>query len=234
MIQELIWLLLVVAGVVAAIFSYRAGRGKRVRPIDATDEAVLESEVMSDETKAQRKEFAKEIISYLSKEIETVNNGMMVFRSKISFAVLVGPFVILGALLYATKGLPISTSLGAGGWTAIGFVCVCYLALAFLSGLIEEDGWRQCNKWRKLVSDLHKNPTMEIGDRILRTDKKDVDPGHFMKWSYLLACALMLASFASLVFILSRVRTNPLVESQSTNASSSAQGTTGGNGTTKP
>jgi len=233
MIQGLIWLLLVIAGVVAAVFSYRAGR-KRARPIEATDNAVSESEVMSDETRAQRKEFAKEIISYLSKEIETVNNGMMVFRSKISFAVLVGPFVILGALLYATRGLPISTSLGPGGKAAIVFVGLCYLALAFLSGLIEEDGWRQCNKWRKLISDLHKDPTMEIGNRILRTDKKNVDPGHFMKWSYLLACALMLASFASLVFILFRVRTTQPVEAQSTNVSGSAQGTNSGSGTVKP
>ena len=153
----------------------------------------------------QRANLAKEIIEYLSKEIETVTNGMMVFRSKISFAVLVGPFLILGTLVYAAKGLHISTDFGASGWTAIGLVFLCYLALAFLSGRIEEDGWRQCNKWRKLISDLQRDPTIEINQRNVRTDNNDIDPVNWMKWSYLGACFLMLLAFASLLFILLRV-----------------------------
>jgi len=132
---------------------------------NVSNEAVSQPEVLSEETKSQRKDLVKDIIGYLSKEIETVTNGMMVFRSRISFAVLVGPFLILGTLVYAAKGLSISTDFSAYAWTAIGVVLLSYLALAFLSGLIEEDGWRQCNKWRKLISDLQRDPTIEINER---------------------------------------------------------------------
>lgn len=169
---------------------------------------------LSEQVVLQRENLAKEIIEYLSKEIETVTNGMMVFRSKISFAVLVGPFLILGTLVYAAKGLHIATEFGAAGWLAIGVVFLCYLALAFLSGRIEEDGWRQCNKWRKLISDLQKDPTIEIKERNVRTDADDIDPVNWMKWSYLGACALMLIAFTCLLFILIRVKTTPIVQPQ--------------------
>jgi hypothetical protein len=152
----------------------------------------------------------------LAKEIETVTKGMMVFRSKISFAVLVGPFLILGTLVYAAKGLRISTDFGARAWAAIVVVLFSYLALAFLSGLIEEDSWRQCNKWRKLISDLQKDPTIEINEKNVRTDKYDADPGALRKWSYLIACALMLLAFSSLVFFFFQVKTSPVEEPQST------------------
>jgi hypothetical protein len=180
------------------------------QPATTPNEAVSKPEVITAETTLSRENLAREIIEYLSKEIETVTNGMMVFRSRISFAVLVGPFLILGTLVYAAKGLRISTDFSVSAWTAIVVVLLSYLALAFLSGLIEEDGWRQCNKWRKLISDLQKDPTIEINERNVRTDEHDIDPGPWMKWSYLIACALMLLAFSSLVFFLFQVKTTPV------------------------
>jgi hypothetical protein len=181
----------------------------------AQREAVAPAELsqptnLSGQIVLQRESLAKEIIEYLSKEIETVTNGMMVFRSKISFAVLVGPFLILGTLVYAAKGLRIATEFGTAGWIAIGIVFFCYLALAFLSGRIEEDGWRQCNEWRKLISALQKNPAVELDEKNVRKDKSGVDPVKWMKWSYLAACALMLLAFLSLLFVLSRVKATPV------------------------
>jgi len=190
---------------------------------EVLNEQLSQPKDLSAEELLQRKDLAKEVIAYLSKEIETVTNGMMVFRSKISFAVLVGPFLILGTLVYAAKGLHVSADLGASGWGAIGLVFLCYLALAFLSGRIEEDGWRQCNKWRILISDLQKDPKLAINQRNVRTDANDIDPVNWMKWSYLGACFLMLLAFASLLFLLLRVNTTPVVTPQATTVESTRQ-----------
>lgn len=171
----------------------------------------LQSKSLTEVISSQRANLSKDVIAYLSKEIETVTNGMMVFRSKVSFSLIVGPFVNLGTLLYAAKGISINTKLGVSAWIAIVTVLCRYLALMFLSGKIEEDGWRQCNTWRRLISDLQKDPTMEINNQNVRTDKFGVDPVAWMKWSVLLAGFLMLISFGMLLFILTQVQSTPTV-----------------------
>jgi hypothetical protein len=151
-------------------------------------------------------DLSKELIAYLSKEIETVTNGMMVFRSRISFAVMVGPFLILGTLVYAAKDMPGSKHFGLTEWLLAGGICLSYLLLAVLSGRIEEDGWRQCNVWRGIISDLQENPTRLIGERNLRRDENDKDPVKWMKVSYFIACCLLVIAFVCLLILLFRMQ----------------------------
>lgn len=158
---------------------------------------------------AHRENLSREIIAYLSKEIETTSNSMMGFRSKVGSALFTVPFLLLGSLVSAMHGVSISIHLGAIEWVAITIVCLCAFALAFVSGRIEEDGWRQCNLWRKLISELQKDPTVEINERNVRKDSLGVDPVDWVKWSYLLAFMLLLVTFLCSLFILSRVRTTP-------------------------
>ena len=99
------------------------GKKDLAQRTEASAEKPAPPSAVSEQDLLQREDMAREIIAYLSKEIETTTNGMMVFRSKISFAVLVGPFLILGTVVYAAKGLPISIHLGALGWSAIVLVC---------------------------------------------------------------------------------------------------------------
>jgi hypothetical protein len=152
-------------------------------------------------------DLSKELIEYLSKEIETVTNGMMVFRSRVSFAVLVGPFLILGTLVYAARDLPGSKHFGWPEALLALVICLCYLTLAFLSGRIEEDGWRQCNVWRGIISELQKNPRTLINNENVRRDEKGIDPVKWMKWSYLIACGLLVIAFVCLLFLLYRMQT---------------------------
>jgi hypothetical protein len=159
------------------------------------------------EASSQRADLSKEVIQYLSKEIETTTNTMMVFRSKMGFAVLVGPFLILGTLVYSAKGLQFSTHFGAWGIIAICVDIFCYLGLAFATAKIEEDAWRHCDRCRKLISDLHADPTLEIGNKNAWKDPTHVN---WMKWSYLLVCTLLIISFISSVYVISRVRVETL------------------------
>jgi hypothetical protein len=178
----------------------------------------MENQDEKDKATISRTDLTKEIIEYLSKEIETVTNGMMVYRSRVSFAVFGAPFLILGTLAYAFKGLNISRELHYLDWIAVGIIAFCYLALAFLSGRIEEDGWRQCNQWRKLISEFQKDPNATIlNERNVRQDADGVDPVNWMKLSYLVAGIFLIISFGSLLFILSRVQSTPTSEPQTTN-----------------
>lgn len=146
-------------------------------------------------------DLSKEVIQYLSKEIETTTNTMMVFRSKIGFAVLVGPFLILGVL--ASRGLGLS--LNFDRWAVIASLTgvACYLTLAVMSGRIEEDAWEQCNKWRQLIADLHAEPGLRIGRGNVWKDDKHSKK---MTSSYLAAYAVLLLLFLCLVTIISRVQ----------------------------
>jgi hypothetical protein len=161
----------------------------------------------------QYADLSREVIAYLSKEIETITNNMMVFRSKIGFAVIVGPFLILGTLVYITKGGSLSIT-GDGWWigAAVGLDLIAYLALAFLAAKIEEDAWSQCDKWRELIADLHDTPTLPIKGKNAWKDEKHVT---WMKWTYLGSCALMIISFFSSLYIVSKVQTTSPVPVQS-------------------
>jgi hypothetical protein len=152
---------------------------------------------------SQRADLSKEVIQYLSKEIETTTNTMMVFRSRMGFAVLVGPFLILGTLVYSAKGLLFSMHFDKLGIIAIIVDVCCYLGLAYAAAKVEEDAWRHCDRCRKLISDLHSKPTLEIDYRNVWKDETHVN---WMKWSYLFACFLLILSFVSSVYVISRVR----------------------------
>lgn len=161
-----------------------------------------ESKIDSPIDEELRENSSNELIAYLSKEIETTTNTMMVFRSKIAFAVFFGPFLILGSFVVAAKSLPLSIELDSYGKIAIGVGCTCFLALAVISARIEKDAAEQCNLWRKLIADLHENPKTTIqGRAIWKQDK--------LTWTYFGAYCLLLASFISIIFISSRVKTDP-------------------------
>jgi hypothetical protein len=144
-------------------------------------------------------DLSKEVVQYLSKEIETTSNNAMVFRSRIAFAVFFGPFLILGSFVVAAKGLPISFNLDLWAGLVLVIDCVCFVTLAFICARIEQEAWNQCNNWRKLIAGLHDNPSLKInGGNIWEENKLQV--------IYIAAYCLLLATFLSAIFITSRVR----------------------------
>lgn len=187
---------------------------------ETEEEAVL-LDLTNERDKSIQADLSRDVIRYLSKEIETTTNNMMVFRSKIGFAVIVGPFLILGTLVYAAKGA--SVSITRDGWIILAALLDVgsYLALAFLAAKIEEDAWGQCDKWRKLIADLHDKPMLMIGARGAWKDKQHVG---WMKWTYLGSCALMILSFLSSLYIISRVKTTQASTTEPTTTNVMFQG----------
>src|SRR5712692_5849524 len=94
------------------------------------------------------------LIDYLSKEIETQTNNLMTFRARINLAVFVGPFVLMGSLVFRNdipRGIhlwSIKTLIPA---TVLALI---YITLGWVCCSIETQIWRKCNIWRKLIAEL--------------------------------------------------------------------------------
>ncbi len=80
----------------------------------------------------QIEDLTSEVIQCLSKEIETTTNNATVFRSRISFAVFFGPFIILGSFVVAAKGLPIV--LNRDKWDRLSYYLCLLLRVGVSSG----------------------------------------------------------------------------------------------------
>ncbi len=162
---------------------------------------------------------SKEVIEYLSKEIETTTTNMMLFRSKIAFAVFLGPFLLLLAVVANTKGANISLKLGTVSTFIIaGIWGLCFLVLGYMNARIERQAWLQCNKWRQLIAEIHNDPSASIEVADLQ------DNLYENKWrskgAYVLAYAVLLTSFTMSIMIIFHLRA---VESQPQKDSSSQQ-----------
>ena len=151
------------------------------------------------EEAAGKEDLSREVVLYLSKEIETTSNNAMVFRSRIAFAVFFGPFLILGSFVVATKGLPLSLNLDRWAWLFLVIGCGCFVTLAYICSRVEKEAWRQCNKWRELIARLHDKPSPQINEENQWEERG-------LKLIYIAAYCLLLVTFICAIIIISRVR----------------------------
>lgn len=139
----------------------------------------------------------QELLVYLSKEIETHTNNMMVNRSRASLAVFIGPFAVLGSFLFGTKGASVPLRIDTVA-VVVGLVaCLSFLGLGYMSARIEEHVWNQCNRWRAIIARLYQG-----GKEI---QASELEFKHNLRWAYLACYSFMLLSFVSVVFFLARV-----------------------------
>src|SRR5437879_4842954 len=152
------------------------------------------------------KDLSKEVIEYLSKEIETTTTNMMVYRTKIAFVFFLGPFIILTAAV--TKGVTFSLRLD---WIAIAAIFVnliCFLTLAYMNARVERQAWLQCNKWRGVIARLHKTPSIDLTPDDLFDKLYGDDPNDrlFKKWTsqlaYIATYAVLVVSFIMSIVII--------------------------------
>jgi hypothetical protein len=141
--------------------------------------------------------FEKELIEYLSKEIETHTNSLMTFRSRISFAGLFGPFLLLGSIVVATKSIPgPKAPVPLTSWLVAGSVLfLSYFALAWAGATVERHVWRQCNVWRGLIARISEGEPVKLTSAELNF--KDS-----LRLGYLFTFGAMSFAFAGAVFII--------------------------------
>jgi len=137
-----------------------------------------------------------EIINHLTKEIETQINNMMTFRTRANLTIYIGPFVILGSYVIATKGELGDVNPNAVAYVSMIALGVCFILLGTCSALIERQSWHQCNRWRELIAESQAATPPDM-----RTDSRFVYKEHLLK-SYLVVYALLFIAFISVLILL--------------------------------
>jgi hypothetical protein len=138
------------------------------------------------------------LIDHLSREIETHTNTLMTFRARINMAVFVGPFVLLGSLLVAAKGIPRDITID--GWTVASIVglALSYITMGLACAVIEAHIWRQCNVWRRLIAKVTNGSTTKI------TEVDLVFPESLHR-GYTIVYLAMILAFGCTMYIVSRI-----------------------------
>jgi len=140
----------------------------------------------------------KDLIQHLSTEIDTHTKMIFDWRARAAFYWLVGPFLAIGSVVIITKEPPAFNGLDSVGWMALGIACLCFVGIAYIGSRIEADLTDQCNIWRLTIFQLttQQTPTLQEADVI--APKKPV------KTAYMIAHALLLLTFLSTIFVISR------------------------------
>ena len=134
-----------------------------------------------------------EIIAHLTKEIETLTNAVMVFRSRVNFTIYIGPFIVLGSYIVARDGKLGTVGMTFDVWAAAGLLAFTFVLLGICSALIEGHSWDQCNRWRGLIVKL------QSGDGL---KPLDLEFKHHLLIYYIVVYLLMAAAFGSILYLL--------------------------------
>jgi hypothetical protein len=154
-------------------------------------------------------DLTKELMVFLSKEIETTMTSLMAFRTRIGFGMFVGPFVLLSSFIVGAKGQPVSFNLTTWGWVAVVVDLACFLLIGIVAANIELQAFGQCNRWRSMMLRLRDDPSAKIADKELQ-----VIPWAYL--GYLCSFLLLFVSVAATVVILKNAK--PVEASKSTGA----------------
>lgn len=98
--------------------------------------------------------FSEERIAHLTKEIELVTANQMTFRLRMGLTVMIGPFFVMGSVLFATEGKVVMPT-----WDAwfIGLLIVAvlsYFGLAWYGSRLDNHMTNKCNEWRQAIIEL--------------------------------------------------------------------------------
>jgi lipopolysaccharide export LptBFGC system permease protein LptF len=138
----------------------------------------------------------QQLIEHLSSEIEAHSNFLTTFRSRIAFAVLVGPFVLLGSFLIGTKGAVSTKPISSSTVLSIVVACVAYLALGVYGGYIDARTTNQCNIWRRQIIRLTSGSTVEPEGLVIQ---------YRFYATYVFGMSVMLVAFLAVAVVLRSV-----------------------------
>ena len=96
----------------------------------------------------------KELITALSNEILKYSELILMFRTRIAFVAWVGPFVVLGSFIIAREGDLSAIVPGIHYAFLAILIIVCYVLVGYIASRIEKQAWEQCNRVRRIISNL--------------------------------------------------------------------------------
>lgn len=116
------------------------------------------------------------MIEYLATEISTLSTNIMTFRSRVTFSISAGPFLLFGSIVLLASQKNLSFGLDpAWEWKWKTFVValltiatLCtfagYIILGFVSGRLEQGALNRCNQWRRCIFKLQEGNQLTNSD----------------------------------------------------------------------
>jgi len=99
--------------------------------------------------------YSEDRIAQLGKEIETVMNNLMTFRTRIGFTAMTGPFIIVGSVLIATGGKIQMPDLKEPElWIAAALCLITYVILGEYGGTLDAQMTEKCDEWREAIVEI--------------------------------------------------------------------------------
>lgn len=151
-------------------------------------------------------EISKAVIEQLSKEIQAAADSVMSLRTRTAFTIWIGPYVVLGSIVVATKG---GFTLDVHSWPfPLGLVIAVlfYLVLGYLAGRIEKFSLYRSNQWRKCIIEVATtgkiDPTLFLDEEL---------PSRIVS-SYMLVFVVLLACFFGVATLVSTIQPKPEVQ----------------------
>ena len=134
-----------------------------------------------------------EIIRHLSSEISTQSEYLTTLRSRVAFTILIGPFVVFGSFLLATKGAQAPSQLWKLQLAAAVVASTAYLAMGWYGSRLDRHVTEQCDRWRRAILKVSNNERLGEDDLLFQ---------HRNFIAYMTGIVLMLIAFASIALIL--------------------------------
>jgi hypothetical protein len=123
----------------------------------------------------------------------------MSFRARFNFAVFVGPFALLGSLLFG-KEIPQGIHSESLKTRVAGLgLALMYLTLGWVCGSIEIHVWRQCNKWRELIAEISGGNPVAFTGRELQFE-------HKLRLGYMVVYSAMIIAFVCAGILVSQIQ----------------------------
>ncbi|WP_299847717.1 hypothetical protein [uncultured Roseovarius sp.] len=135
------------------------------------------------------------IIELLLKELELTIGNTYSVRMKFIFTVWIGPFLLLGAMIVATKG-NISIPSELLTWISAAVASLCYFALGFIAGRYEQGNWKRCDELRTLVANLTKLDPKLHNEVLDERNQKDVIITYFYMFAAMWVIFVCCLAFA--------------------------------------
>jgi len=142
------------------------------------------------------------MLEYLSTEISTLTTNTMTFRSRITFSIFVGPFLILGTLIILSAKEPLTygpiSTWDFKMWMALVVALAGFICLGIISGKVEQGAIVQANKWRTCIVLLQSADEFDSNE--LEKNILDIN-----KWRattvYIIAYIALIATFISIIYL---------------------------------
>lgn len=147
-----------------------------------------------------------EIVKHLSNEIVSYSTSLMNFRSRVSFTLYVGPFILLGSSLAfgaKTGERLIHFELSLEMALALGFTSFLFVLLGNLAGMIEKEGWIKVNQWRSCIARLHLNNEIKLEEFQSLLEDRELE--YHVRFGYTLVFFVIFLAFVAIVGIFSLI-----------------------------